>query len=1572
MKKAVLLGLFLALGVPYLLFIPLVSAGWPDSNYGHCRNITIDSSKVDNTLINKPVPVILINTSGEFNKTHADWHDIIFYDAACNDDGATLDFMNETKNSTVATFWVEVSSISNTSDTVFSMYYNYASGTDLTNSSAVFDGMNNFTGAWLMNGSGATNVPDASIWGSDGTKKGAGEPATAVGEIAGGQDYDGVDDYVSVGDASHLDGYTSMTLESNVYWGGLGSAGGVIASKYDGNGAWSTCSWYMDILADNTVFIATSDAGALCSATSTGTVSLNTWTHVAFRWNGANCYIYIDGAEDGSGAGSGTISDSGTDVLIGAFHYGDPTQSYRFNGTIDSVILSNNDRGASWIETSAYATNNTLLTIGTEELQAAGDTTSPTITLNDPVDGNITNGTDTITVNFNCSASDNINLNNVSLWVDNGTWHSYETNTSGYNATNYIFSVDFDTGDHNITWNCRGVDNSSNGAFATANRTVTVYENWWGGYTYRRAIYTQCQHCSGTEQRMLLINDTYFKLGAGVTEQWVHGLFNVSSTFGQDAWIYYNDETNYTVVDEYNRYEIAMHVEYGNETDNGDMPVNLVFWWDGNSTEDSSRYSHPITNNGATRTHGSLGWHHDFDGSANYFNITDDDMLDAFASGTLMARVNWHGAGEGVYRIVLMKGNYSSTNYADASYGIYFNKDGAAEFEYQFTDDDGGTCAPGLSTNTFSTYTEYNLAIKKGGATCKGIANGNEWMSCADSGNPISNSEFGLVIGAHEWFSAAGGGDGDGYKGFWNGTIDDVRIYNETLSLDAIALIYNNTNGTMNITSLGPEQTLGADPSDTTEPTVTLNDPADNNVSSVSSIIFNCSVTEENSGPANVTFYINSSGVTMTANETNSTNLINGTYIFTKTLINGDYAWTCFGCDDSDNCGWPAANRTVIVNYTDPSGDGDTGTGTYYNNELNTTNTEQNITFHSSEIVYITIPRRVNVTFAEWDITGYLTEDTPTLQENVSDYFTSGNWHATHGADYVYDSNYTTYGCVNQTENSTAQYYFNYTKTQSQAAALLYSSYHSSCPNFGSWCFNITISEHSDCIDSDPLELWINLTMPLGGAPVTQYLYYCRNSTDNWVLMRTENSGWALYEEAIWWITYPENITIDTGLDGENDYTNMTVFNTTDTVDLNITAINNYLHDTCTTNWATGYCDVPFNVSSVTPGILEISNINVTGEYLPTIGDCGETFYNDTLYFWFFDEVSVIGVNGSAEYTIEDTGGSSIYNTSISNLANFTICTLGDTTNTVNMTMIYWNATSDQRSYYFYHGDISSSDPENISLYQITSATSEKVEVEVRDANDNTVEDAYVNIQRYYVDENTYRTITIGKTDGTGKFITYIYADTVYYKFTISLAGVVSNTYSPMTITDTADDPETLTLYTTEGVTQFFDIRGSVGSSCYVNYTTNYTICTIVDASGLLASARLIVEHNELAGPESICDTSDTGSSITLSCFMGTDANGTYSYRLMLIPTPNPPFVFTTGYAYFPEMNIFGDYGLFPTFMLVLGTAAIALFSAPLAGIVAVIALGAGVALDIIEISGAALISLMAIAIMIFMKRGNT
>ncbi len=121
----------------------------------------------------------------------------------------------------------------------------------------------------------------------------------------------------------------------------------------------------------------------------------------------------------------------------------------------------------------------------------SADTTAPTVSLNSPVD--VANLSAT-SFSFNCSASDDVNLTNVSLYGDwSGGWHLNETNISGLNNSDYVFNKILDAGSY--VWNCYGCDESGNCGFAGANYslsnvnynmtflindTTTVY-GWLGG-----------------------------------------------------------------------------------------------------------------------------------------------------------------------------------------------------------------------------------------------------------------------------------------------------------------------------------------------------------------------------------------------------------------------------------------------------------------------------------------------------------------------------------------------------------------------------------------------------------------------------------------------------------------------------------------------------------------------------------------------------------------------------------------------------------------------------------------------------------------------------------------------------------------------------------------------------------------------------------------------------------------------------------------------------------------------------------------------------------------------------------
>ena len=151
--------------------------------------------------------------------------------------------------------------------------------------------------------------------------------------------------------------------------------------------------------------------------------------------------------------------------------------------------------------------------------------------------------------------------------------------------------------------------------------------------------------------------------------------------------------------------------------------------------------------------------------------------------------------------------------------------------------------------------------------------------------------------------------DGDARIGWWDktllsssfdGVIDELGIWTRTLSHSEIEDLYNAGDG-----STYPLFTSSI---------VDLNSPEDNYTSSTDEVIFNCSATViGGSTLTNMSFWIE--GV---LNETKIKTGTTNESIFTKTLSEGEYNWTCQACDSDGDCGFAIENRTVSVDADSP------------------------------------------------------------------------------------------------------------------------------------------------------------------------------------------------------------------------------------------------------------------------------------------------------------------------------------------------------------------------------------------------------------------------------------------------------------------------------------------------------------------------------------------------------------------------------------------------------------------------------------------------------------------------------
>jgi len=102
---------------------------------------------------------------------------------------------------------------------------------------------------------------------------------------------------------------------------------------------------------------------------------------------------------------------------------------------------------------------------------AMPDITPPAANLISPANGNITANN---AINFNCNATDNYNLANITFyWNYSGSWQANETANVGgvFNETTFART---NLNNSAILWSCLACDNASQCAFAPANWTVVV------------------------------------------------------------------------------------------------------------------------------------------------------------------------------------------------------------------------------------------------------------------------------------------------------------------------------------------------------------------------------------------------------------------------------------------------------------------------------------------------------------------------------------------------------------------------------------------------------------------------------------------------------------------------------------------------------------------------------------------------------------------------------------------------------------------------------------------------------------------------------------------------------------------------------------------------------------------------------------------------------------------------------------------------------------------------------------------------------------------------------------------
>ncbi|MBU1111890.1 MAG: hypothetical protein KJ896_03850, partial [Nanoarchaeota archaeon] len=99
----------------------------------------------------------------------------------------------------------------------------------------------------------------------------------------------------------------------------------------------------------------------------------------------------------------------------------------------------------------------------------------PNVTLSLPADNYINDSSDPVSVTFECNATDDAGLANISLYITNSSNQSFALNqTTSISGTSNSTSWTLELANGNYTWNCLAYDSSGNSDWGDSNRSLTI------------------------------------------------------------------------------------------------------------------------------------------------------------------------------------------------------------------------------------------------------------------------------------------------------------------------------------------------------------------------------------------------------------------------------------------------------------------------------------------------------------------------------------------------------------------------------------------------------------------------------------------------------------------------------------------------------------------------------------------------------------------------------------------------------------------------------------------------------------------------------------------------------------------------------------------------------------------------------------------------------------------------------------------------------------------------------------------------------------------------------------------
>jgi|GEM_PF-3391861 len=369
------------------------AAWYSDAQYLQRKRLRLDGSRIMGTLTD--FPVLVSFTDAELAAAQANGYDLIFTD----EDGTTkLDYEREDWDPSTGAIvaWVRFPILTAGVDKVFYVYFDKDSElVDQQNPAAVWDA--SYRGVWHLNETVTDEQTSGTHTDSAGSFDGSQDGnAGAVGKIAGGQDFDGANDFIDLGTTTIIDGRSAFTISAWVRLDtlpGTNTRYGVYARRNMGSveplGSDGSFAFGIgDYVPSDSFNVVMTHDGTWHDHFADSQTGIGSWQHIAATYDGVGTVSYfLNGNPDGSDSYIQPSALANLPQWIGVASK-DSTGGHHFNGIMDEVRVSTTDRSAAWIETSHNNQNEPLLFVSSVGPTPSSDTATVTVTVLPPPGAN--------------------------------------------------------------------------------------------------------------------------------------------------------------------------------------------------------------------------------------------------------------------------------------------------------------------------------------------------------------------------------------------------------------------------------------------------------------------------------------------------------------------------------------------------------------------------------------------------------------------------------------------------------------------------------------------------------------------------------------------------------------------------------------------------------------------------------------------------------------------------------------------------------------------------------------------------------------------------------------------------------------------------------------------------------------------------------------------------------------------------------------------------------------------------------------------------------------------------------